>query len=264
MIRSEAVEQLATLLSYVLVILALAISASITLKEMIRLYRAQAMTLTVVVLLASVLPDPPEYAVMLLAVLPAALAVYVPPLLAQASLAPEMAPEPAFGRSDRRRLRTRLAAWWRDLRGASADAELSLLQNGLSRLSGGVSAGVDLVLIATAVLVAARLLRGVEAGEDAAGDVVMSLAVAIALLLQGLFTMINKHDIVAQIIGLLVMEHGLFLAAVRVSPPALASLFMLSLFFYVAVTLTILLWILPEIHRVSASIQVSDNRLLRG
>jgi hydrogenase-4 membrane subunit HyfE len=76
--------------------------------------------------------------------------------------------------------------------------------------------------------------------------------------------MSNKRDIVAQVIGLLVMEHGLFLAAVRVAPPALATLFVVSLFCYVLVTLTILLWILPALHRASRSIQLSKHSQLRG
>jgi hydrogenase-4 membrane subunit HyfE len=254
----------AVLLSYVMVIMALAISASSTLKQMVRLYQAQAWVLTFVVLLTSIEPDRTQWAITALAVLPATLATVVPPLLGRASLARarvsgpgEPAPEAAGPKAPGGR-----AASLRNLRDAPIRADLIWLQHGRSRLRGGLSAGIDMMLIATAVLVAYRLVRGV--GGMLESEVVPSLAVSMALVLQGLFTMANKRDIIAQIIGLLVIEHGLFLAAVRVAPSALAFLFVLSLFFYVIVTLVILLWILPELHRASRSIEVSDNSRLRG
>jgi hydrogenase-4 membrane subunit HyfE len=122
---------------------------------------------------------------------------------------------------------------------------------------------VEIILIVTAFLVTYRLAGSV--GEAAfGGDATSSLAVSIALLLQGLFTMSNKRDIIAQVIGLLVMEHGLFVVAVRVAPSALASLFVISLFCYVLVTLTILVWILPALHRASKSVYLDDNSHLKG
>jgi hydrogenase-4 membrane subunit HyfE len=237
---ATVIPQVAVLLSYLTVIMALLISASSTLKQMVQLYQAQAWLLTVVVLLTSLEPGRIQVAVAALALLPAALAVLVPPLLARASV-------------------TRVR---RTLRGQLASVELIWLQHGSSRLRGGQSAAVDMLLIATAVLVAYRLVRGV--GGIDADDVVPNLAVTIALVLQGLFTMGNKRDIIAQVIGLLVIEHGLFLAAVRVAPSELAFLFVLSLFFYVLVTLVILLWILPQLHRASRSIEVSDHSRLKG
>jgi hydrogenase-4 membrane subunit HyfE len=228
--------------SYLMVIIALAISASNTLKQMIRLYRYQAMVLTIVALLTAFTPQRATFAV--LAALPAGLALLVAPLLGRASLI----------QSPRGPTR---------LRDAPRHADLIWLQHGDSRLSGGISAGIDMVLIATAVLVADRLV-GRLGGVGTGSTVVPSLAASIALLLQGLFTMSIKRDIIAQIVGLLVMEHGLFLAAVLVAPPGLATLFVISLFFYVLVTLTILLWILPELRRASRSIQLSDNSRLKG
>jgi hydrogenase-4 membrane subunit HyfE len=251
--RTEVVKQIAILLSYLMIIMALAISASATIKQMVRLYQAQAWVLTFVVLLTSLEPNQTRAALALLAILPATLAVVVPSLLGRASLVPTRASNPDGEQPPG--LRTRL---WR----TPARADLIWLQHGRSRLPAGLSAIIDLVLIGMAQLVAYRLAFG--KGGTVPTDVVPSLAVAIALLLQGLFTMSNKRDIIAQIIGLLVIEHGLFLAAVRVAPPQLAFIFVLSLFFYVLVTLTILLWILPELHRASTSIEVTDNRRLAG
>lgn len=260
MFAEDTVQQVATLLSYLMVIMALAISASTTLKGMLKLYQAQAWVLTFVVLLTSLGPDRRQLAVTLLALLPATLAIVVPPLLGRASLDPPEPRERSAG--PRPGLRARMTSLRASLRDAPARAELIWLQHGSSRLTGGLSAVIDMMLIAAAVLVANRLVRGVSG--TMAVDVVPSLAVSIALLLQGLFTMSNKRDIIAQVIGLLVIEHGLFLVAVRVAPPGLAVLFIWSLYFYVLVTLTILLWILPELHSAARSIEVSDNSRLKG
>jgi hydrogenase-4 membrane subunit HyfE len=256
-----------------MVIMALAISASTTLKQMVKLYQAQAWVLTIVVLVTSLEPDGVRMAVASLALLPAALAALVPPLLRRASLTQlRPARSPGWGRSGPRGW---VAAWRGGLRDLSGHADLTWLQHGKSRLRGGMSVAIEMLLIAVAVLVAYRLIRGVggievgdaevsAAEERAARDLGRNLAVSIALVLQGLFTMANKRDIIAQVVGLLVIEHGLFVAAVRVAPSDLAFLFVLSLFFYVLVTLTILLWILPELHRASMSIEVTDHSRLKG
>jgi hydrogenase-4 membrane subunit HyfE len=256
------IHQSAIMLSYVMVIMALLISASTTVKNMVAMYRWQAWVLTVIVLLTGLEPGRTGWALPLLAVLPASLAVLVPRLLARASLtsavlAPTSSARPNAGPRDRAR------AMRAALRAAPARADLIWLQHGQSRLSGGPSAGIDMVLIAASVLVSGRLL-GHEGGSTPLPGGIPTLSVSMALLLQGLFTMGNKRDIIAQVIGLLVMEHGLFLAAVRIVPAALALLFVMSLFFYVLITLTILVWILPELHRASNSIEVSDNSRLRG
>jgi hydrogenase-4 membrane subunit HyfE len=259
---SKIFAQGAVLLAYLMVIMALLISASTTLTQMVRLYQAQAWVLTVVVLLTSLEAGGIRVAVAALALLPATLAVVVPPLLARASLirVPVRPARPA-GRGTAG-LRARGATLRRSLRDQRVSAELIWLQHGGSRLRGGQSAAVDMLLIATAVLVAYRLIRGV--GGVNIDEVVPSLAVTFALVLQGLFTMGNKRDIIAQVVGLLVIEHGLFLAAVRLAPSELVYLFVLGLFFYVLVTLTILLWILPELHRASKSIEVDDHNRLKG
>ena len=254
MIRSLLLEQFAVLGSYLLIIIALVISAATTLKHMVRLYQAQAGALTIIVILTALEPNRNPTALGLLALLPATLALIVPYLLARASLGP--------GWRNRGAVRD---AWHRRVtaqRLARAAAETIWLQKGKSRLPGSMSAVIDMSLIAIAVLVGYRLVHAVT--PTLAPAIVPSLAVSIALLLQGLFTMINKKDIIGQIIGLLVVEHGLFLAAVRVAPPALAPLFVLSLFFYMLVTLTILLWILPQLYRLSHSLEVGGNAELKG
>ncbi len=245
----QLLDQSAIVMSYLLIIIALLISATRTLTLMVRLYQAQALVLTSVVLITAFQHSRTLLVFGLLAVLPLLLAVFVPRLLARATLHATIEwPSEAGGGK----------GWWRRATSAQTRALIKArriwLRHGGSRLPVSLSAAIDMFLIATAVLAAYRLSNGVTAP---------SLAASIALLLQGLFTMINKNDIVSQIIGLLVVDHGLFLAAVRVAPPALAYLFVLSLFLYMAVTLVILLWVLPGLNRTS-SIEVAENAELRG
>lgn len=247
---------LVALLSYLMVLVALTISAATTLTQMILLYRMQAALLALVVLLTAFTGHPARYPVAFVAVLPAALALFIQHLLGRATLA-EPADQDDAGAP--RGSRARLRRAWHGLSGAPDKAEPTWLQHGRSRRSGAVSAGIDIALIALAMLAAYRLV-----GLAVPAHARPSVAVSIAPLPPGLSTMSNKQDIIAQTIGLLVMEHGLFLAAVQVVPPTLATAFVVSLFCYVAITLTILVWILPVLHRSSRSIDVSVNRRLEG
>ncbi len=247
---AQLLDQSAAVMSYVLIIIALWISATRTLTLMVRLYQIQALVLTSVVLMTAFEPGRSVIALGLMAVLPLLLAIMVPPLLARATL-DTTATRPGRHAAGQ--------GWLHRLRATQRRAQLIWLRHGGSRLPVALSAAIDMFLIATAVLVAYRL-----SGSESAPGVASALAVAIALLLQGLFTMINKNDIVSQIIGLLIMDHGLFLAAVRVAPAVLAPWFVLSLFLYMLVTLIILLWVLPGLHRTSASIHVADNTELKG
>ena len=246
-------------MSYLLIIIALGISAAHTLKLMVRLYQAQSLALTLVVIITAF--EPGRRLLGLVAILPLTLAVIVPTLLARATL-DATTRRPAAHDASASWLSRRRAAQQRTLK----EADLTWLQHGGSRLPVSLSTAIDMFLIATAVLAAYQLARVPvgAANYSGRGALASGLAVSLALLLQGLFTMINKNDIVSQIIGLLVVDQGLFLAAVRVAPAALAYYFVLSLFLYVLVTLTILLWVLPGLHRTSSSIEIAGNAELRG
>jgi hydrogenase-4 membrane subunit HyfE len=256
---ASALDEFAILMAYLLIIVALGISATKTLKLMVRLYQVQSLVLTIVVLITAFEPHRDLVALGLVAILPLTLAAIVPPLLARATYGGRATRRGERGAEPGTLGRARAAR-----RQAAQQADLLWLQHGRSRLPVSLSAAIDMSLIAMAVLVAYRL-KDLPSASVASSRVavVSSLAVSIALLLQGLFTMINKNDIVSQIIGLLVVDQGLFLAAVRVAPPGLADLFVLSLFLYVLVTLTILVWVLPGLHR-TASIEVARNAVLRG
>jgi hydrogenase-4 membrane subunit HyfE len=244
---------LLTLLAYTMVLVALGISSSSTLHQMVALYRVQASILTVVVILRSAR----EPVLLLLALVPATLAVLAPALLARASLNTR-APDPA---TPLRRGWQRVA--WRavwSLRDARSRAEPIWLGHGRSRLEGGRAAAIDVAVLAAAVLVAGRIVNEGAADQPASAHYTVTLA----LLVQGMFTMVNKRDIIAQVVGLLVIDHALLLAAVLLAPPGLAPTVVLGLLFYVVVTLTILVWMLPALHRASGSIEVGANTTLRG
>jgi len=257
---TDALEPAAVVMSYLLIIIALWISATRTLKLMVRLYQAQSLALTVVVLLTAFERGRSLLALGLVAILPLMLAVIVPPLLARATL--DATTRRPTGPGTAMSLLGKLRAGRRRV---LKEAELTWLQHGGSRLPVSLSGPIDMFLIATALLAGYRLVPlAVAVARHTTGAVTSSLAVSIALLLQGLFTMINKNDIISQIIGLLVVDQGLFLAAVRVAPKPLAETFVISLFLYVLVTLTILLWVLPGLHRASSSIEIAGNAELKG
>lgn len=250
MVAHPLLEQVAMVMSNLMIIIALGISAATTLKLMMRLYRAQAWTLTIVVVITALQPGRSLIPLVALAILPATMGMVVPSLLARAAL-------------------DRPATSGAALRQSLGKADVILLQHGRPRLPAGVSVAVDMTLIALSVLVAYRF----AARSQELAFVVTYLAVTVALVLQGMFTMINKRDIIGQAIGLLVVEHGLFLAAVRVAPPSLAYLFVLGLFFYILVTVIILLWILPALSGVpvpgqgsaqSGRLDVGTHNKLKG
>jgi hypothetical protein len=76
--------------------------------------------------------------------------------------------------------------------------------------------------------------------------------------------MITKEDIISQIVGLLVMEQGLFVAALRLLEVT-ALLVILALFFFAVITLVMLVSILPSLISDPAanSLKIKDHNLLR-
>ena len=90
------------------------------------------------------------------------------------------------------------------------------------------------------------------------------LVASLALLLVGLFIMISAYDILSLMMGLLVMENGLFLAVVIVIiNPVLLSAFILSMFAWYTLTLIILIIFLPRLRLFSRSIYIEDQKALK-
>ena len=90
------------------------------------------------------------------------------------------------------------------------------------------------------------------------------LVASLALLLVGLFIMISAYDILSMMMGLLVMENGLFLAVVIVIiDPFLLSSSILSMFAWYILTLIILIIFLPRLRLFSKSIYIEDQKVLK-
>lgn len=87
----------------------------------------------------------------------------------------------------------------------------------------------------------------------------VGLAVSLALHLIGLYNMVVKRDIISQVIGLLIMDQGLYLAVVKiVEIPVPAQFFVMSLYFYTLITVFVLAVLLPKIKETTGSIDLAD------
>ena len=113
---------------------------------------------------------------------------------------------------------------------------------------------VFLVLVFVASLIASQIIADrFELSE------LVGLVVSLALHLIGLYNMVVKQDLISQVIGLLIMDHGLYLAVVKiVEIPIPATFFVVSLYFYTLITLFILVILLPRVRQVTGSIDLSE------
>jgi len=246
-----------------ILLFAFVISASVTIGQMVRLYQLQAGLVAVIALLMAINTQSLNTPVVIVASLPILLALLIPLFLGRATLAQagetaenkEPLEIPEWG--------ARLRAFLTDLGQSPRKAALTWLQHGQTCLAPILSVGVDLFLTIFAFVVAISLSKPTMQ-EDPTNSVV-SVAVPLALMLMGIFITINRRDIIAQIIGLLVMEHGLYLATVRILDiPDLALIFAFSLVFYIFITLAIFVWLLPELHRTSSTIELNEQQQLKG
>lgn len=115
---------------------------------------------------------------------------------------------------------------------------------------------ISSVLVIVAYFVASQIAPRVENFNG--------LVASLALLLVGLFIMIYAYDTLAQMMGLLVMENGLFLAAVIViNDPNLLLAFLVSMFAWYILTLIILVLFLPRLRQSSRSIYIEDQKVLK-
>lgn len=245
------------ILSIAMVPVALAIVAVGAIHRMIQFYRVQCLILASLTLLTALNPEEQDFTTRALLVafaflIPGLLAYIIEPLLAQATV-----PVPAGGTVRLRHSFLRLFSpnYAEETRNAVERALPVWLEHGLapSRQIGSVIVSLGLTALA---YTAAISLPGKTSNPE--------IAVSLILLLLGIFTMINRRDLISQVMGLLVMDHGLFLAAVRVIEPTLIPIFVISLFLYILITLVILVLLLPELHSASGTIEVSEQNQLQG
>jgi hydrogenase-4 component E len=117
-----------------------------------------------------------------------------------------------------------------------------------------ISGGLTLV----GYVVAASFYRPDEAGLGH-----NALAVAISLFLIGFFTMINRRRALAQVLALLSLENGLFLAAISLTY-GMPLIVELGVFFDVLVAALVLGILVYRIRETVESMDVSRLRKLRG
>jgi hydrogenase-4 membrane subunit HyfE len=238
-----------------LILVAIYVTTTPTIKHMIIGYRWQSFFLTFGVVLAAMgkLFKPAGsdwnagagWFIVPIALLPLALSLFIRPVLARATLS---APLGNLFRADKRhQLETEAERIW-----------LSQLMRRNRQYHIGIAIILVIIAFGVAFMVASNFSPSGRIG----------LAVSLALHLIGLYNMIIKQDIISQVIGLLTMDHGLYLAVVKiVTIPVPASAFVIGLYGYTLITLFILLFLLPKVRSVTESIDLSviaDTTELKG
>jgi hydrogenase-4 membrane subunit HyfE len=120
----------------------------------------------------------------------------------------------------------------------------------LSRM--GLSMVIYLVLVIFAFVVAFRFIPQPEEPSSRIG-----LGVALGLQFAGLFTLMTKRDLISQVIGIFVMDHGMYLSIMLLIPmPTPAGDFLLALYLYTFITLLLLFFLLPNLRRIKQRIDL--------
>lgn len=277
-------ENLLNLLEVLLIVTALFITISETVGAAITYYQRQSWLLFAVVTITAIIkPGVAPTLILLIALLPALMAIIIRPLLHRATLAHRstqiideiiddlkmmVAPvtgwllemsdrfrrsqhatlEPLQGR--RARVAQRLVRYREQEKDAEAEWQRrQTMENGI----------VSLLIIALLLLIAFGIPFVIDANEapEFTPAERIGLAVSLALHLIGLYNMVFKRDIISQVIGLLIMDHGLYLAVVKlVEIPVPATFFVISLYSYTLITIIILLVLLPQVRAQTESIDL--------
>jgi hydrogenase-4 membrane subunit HyfE len=276
-----ALKSFLDLLEVFLVVTTMWITISDTVKQVVFVYRLQSLVLAVVTALAAgiKLAERPSAGdvsnvvlILLIAFLPLFLFAFIKPLLVRATLSktdPSVSEElrmllagvvgqftPIFDRWRRFRIRHE------KYRNQERDAETAWIGRKVE------SSSQRVLLVLPALLLVAFLVPFMITTPGFSSSEKIGLAVSLALHLLGLYNMtLPQRDIISQVIGLLVMDHGLYLAVVKiVEIPVPAAFFVISLYFYTAITMFILIILLPELRRQTGSIEraiIAEKSLLK-
>jgi hydrogenase-4 membrane subunit HyfE len=267
------------LLEMLLVVAALLVTISESVNQAIRYYKMQTLLLAIVTTVAAISkykPFDPQAAILILfiALLPALLYVTIRPLLYRATLVES----PTTSMTDDFRMIATVSiirplsyvyqGWQRALSALQntrydpkpyapsiqiyldryakleCDAEAEWLNRQVS------STGIGSLLLFPLILLLAFLVPSVILSDTFLLPERIGLSVSLALHLLGLYNMIIKRDTISQVIGLLIMDQGLYLAVVKiVEIPVPATLFVISLYFYTLITIFVLVILLPEMTK---------------
>ena len=129
-----------------------------------------------------------------------------------------------------------------------------------------VNVPVSVIVSGLLTLLAYVVAEPLQAQPEAAGAAALgrnTLPVAIALFLIGFFMMINRRKALTQVLALLSLENGLFLAAISLTY-GMPLIIELGIFFDVLVAAMILAILVFRIRETFDSMDVSRLRRLRG
>jgi hydrogenase-4 membrane subunit HyfE len=266
--QAELLPRLIAIFSSLMVLTAMGIVAVSDIPDMIRLYQVQSIVLVGLTVLTVLNGELDLFTQGLLLVF----ALFIPGMLAFAIWAwLAQATVPGSRRGMAALLKAFLGWFDAESRAVVHDAMPIWLERDLSTAWQIVSVSAGVALTAIAFSAAFTLFGPITgsgglslgAGPDTART--LGVAVAMTLVMLGIFTMISRQDLISQIIGLLVMDHGLFLAVIRVIGRSdLVQLFVICLFLYILITLVILVILLPELHHSSQTIEVKGQTKLKG
>jgi hydrogenase-4 membrane subunit HyfE len=123
---------------------------------------------------------------------------------------------------------------------------------------------VLLLIVLVALLIAADLFSQRSSSQNSSPfeqSKLIGLLASLVLGLVGLYNMVIKQDTISQVVGLLMMDHGLYLAVMKIVPiPFPATFFVIGLYFYTITTMFILVIILPGVRDIAGDIELTKVR----
>lgn len=230
-------------LEVTLLVTALWITIRASVEQIIEIYRIQSYLLAVVTGMTALIKlfeqeesgfPTTVFLILLTVILPVMLALFIEPILVRATLAVS-----SFKLRLTEEEKGRATRIWRKTETSSTRPR---------------DIFIFVSLVGLAFLIAFQIIANPEQATDRVG-----LMVSLTLHLTGLYNMMVKRDIISQIVGLLIMDHGLYLAVVKiVAVPVPATFFVVSLYFYTLITVFILVLLLPRIRRLFGSTDLSE------
>lgn len=185
--------------------------------------------------------------ILLIAVLPLALGLFIEGVLARATVSDS-------GSKEKR-------AFWKLVSEEQKRLARNIWLEQRHAISGRAGIIVfSLIVLAFAIVFLTDLLPGLETK--------IGVSVSLALHLIGLYNTFLRRDILSQIIGILTMDQGMYLAILKVvGIPAPAVLFVVALYFYTIITVIILFLILPRLRQEMGTLsldKVAQDSPLEG
>lgn len=241
-------DRLVLLLEYGLLIVALIITLASSVKRVIFSYQVQSGLLALAVFitawkkLAGSTPDHWELAIMLILILilPLGLMISVGWLLRRATA--------WAGKDQGNRRRPALPGRTEEQSGGNLESPKDKAERLWRDVTAhAVSHRISDVVVFVAIIILAALTA--KLFHLPTPDETVGLTVSLTLHLIGLYMIAAKLDLISQTVGLLVMDHGLYLAIVKiVALPAPGLFFVFGLWCYTAITLFILWHMVPQIR----------------